>query len=79
MDFSNTAIAFTNKESIIRKYNIIIKKLLVLRLLYFINSILTLLIINYFTTWILISPYTEAILFLITKLLFTTLIILGMP
>ena len=42
-------MAFTDKESIIRKYNVIIKKLLVFRLLYFINSIPTLFIINYFT------------------------------
>ena len=40
----------TNKESIIRKYNIITKKLLAPRLLHLIDSILTLLIIDYFTT-----------------------------
>jgi hypothetical protein len=50
MDFSNIVMVFTNKESIIRKYNIIIKKLLVPRLLHLINSILTLLIMDYFTT-----------------------------
>ena len=71
-------MAFADEEFIVRKYNIITKKLLVFRLLYFINSIPTLLIINYFTAWILIGPYTKAILFLITKLLSTTLIILGM-
>ena len=49
MDFGNTAIVFTNKESIIKKYNIIIKKLLVPKLLCLIDSILTLLITNYFT------------------------------
>jgi hypothetical protein len=48
-------------------------------LLRLIDSILTLLIIDYFTTQMLISLYTKAILFLITKLLPTTLIILGMP
>jgi hypothetical protein len=79
MDFSNTAMAFTNKESIVKKYNIIIKKLLVPKPLYLINSILTLLVTNHFTTWMLIGPYTKAILFLVTKLLPTTLIILGMP
>jgi hypothetical protein len=42
-------MAFTDKESIIRKYNIIIKKLLVLWPLYLINSILTSLITDYFT------------------------------
>jgi hypothetical protein len=79
MDSSNIAIAFTDKESIIRKYNIIIKKLLVPKPLYLINSIPTLFIIDYFTAQISISPYTEAILFFITKLLPTTLIILSMP
>ena len=72
-------MAFADKEFIIKKYNIIIKKLLVPRPLYFINSIPTLFITNYFTARISISPYTEAILFLVTKLLPTTLIILGMP
>ena len=72
-------MAFTNEESIIRKYNIIIKKLLVFRLLCLTNSIPTLFITNYFTAQILIGPYTEAILFLVTKLLLTTLIILGIP
>jgi hypothetical protein len=79
MDFSNTAMAFTNKESIVKKYNIIIKKLLVPKPLYLINSILTLLVTNHFTTWMLIGLYTKAILFFVTKLLPTTLIILGMP
>ena len=79
MDSSSTAIVFTNVESIIRKYNIITKKLLVPRLLRLVNSIPTLLITDYFTAQILIGLYTKAILFFITKLLPTTLIILGMP
>jgi hypothetical protein len=72
-------MAFINIESIIRKYNIITKKLLVPRLLRLIDSIPTLLITDYFTTQMLISLYTKAILFFVTKLLPTTLIILGMP
>ena len=72
-------MAFANKKSIIRKYNIIIKKLLAPRPLYYINSIPTLLITNYFTVWMLIGPYTKAILFFITKLSPTTPIILGIP
>jgi len=72
-------MAFTNVESIIRKYNIITKKLLAPRLLRLIDSILTLLIIDYFTTQMLIGLYTKAMLFFVTKLLPTTLIILGMP
>ena len=79
MDSGSTVIVFADEESIIKKYNIIIKKLLVPRPLYFIDSILTSLITDYFTAQILISPYTEAILFLVTKLLPITLIILGMP
>ena len=79
MDFNNIAIAFTNKKSIIKKYNIIIKKLLVPKPLCLINSIPTLFITDYFTAQMSISPYTKAILFFITKLLFITLIILGMP
>jgi len=42
-------MAFTDIESIIKKYNIITKKLLVPRLLRLADSILTLLIMDYFT------------------------------
>jgi hypothetical protein len=79
VDSSNITIAFTNKESIIRKYNIIIKKLLVFKPLCFTDSILTLFITDYFTAQMLIGPYIKAILFFITKLSPATLIILGMP
>ena len=79
MDSSSIVIAFTDKESIIRKYNIITKKLLAPRPLRLADSILTSLIIDYLTAWISIGLYTKAILFLITKLLPTTLIILGIP
>jgi len=79
VDSGSTAIAFTDEESIIRKYNIITKKLLAPRLLRLINSIPTLLITDYFTTQMLIGLHTKAILFLVTKLSPTTLIILGIP
>jgi len=72
-------MAFANAESIIRKYNIITKKLLAPRPLRLANSIPTSLITDYFTARILIGLYTKAILFFITKLLPTTLIILGIP
>ena len=49
MDSSSTAMAFTDEEFIVKKYNIIIKKLLVPRPLCFVNSIPTLLITDYFT------------------------------
>ena len=78
MDFSSIAIVFADKKSIIRKYNVIIKKLLAPRPLRLINSILTLFITNYFIARMSIGPYTKAILFFITKLSLTTLIILGM-
>jgi hypothetical protein len=79
VDFNSTVMAFIDKESIVRKYNIIIKKLLAPKPLYLIDSILTSLVIDYFTAQMSIGPYTEAILFLITKLSPATLIILGMP
>ena len=79
MDFSSIVMAFTDKEFIIRKYNIIIKKLLVFKPLHFVNSILILFVTDYFTTQMLIGLYTEAILFFITKFLSITPIILGMP
>jgi len=72
-------MAFTDMESIVRKYNVIIKKLLAPRPLYLVDGIPTSLVMDYFTARILIGLYTEAMLFLITKLLPTTLIILGMP
>ena len=48
MDSSSTVIAFANAESIVRKYNVITKKLLAPRPLRFIDGILTLLIMDYF-------------------------------
>ena len=49
MDFSSTVMAFADAESIIRKYNVITKKLLVPRPLRLVDGILTLLVIDYFT------------------------------
>jgi hypothetical protein len=50
VDSGSTIMAFVDAESIIKKYNIITKKLLVPRLLYFVDSIPTLLVMDYFTT-----------------------------
>ena len=72
-------MAFTNAESIIRKYNVITKKLLAPRPLRLADGILTLLVIDYFTTQMSISLHTKAMLFFITKLSPTTPIILDMP
>jgi len=79
VDSSSTIIAFANAESIIRKYNIITKKLLAPRPLRLADSIPTSLITDYFTAQMSIGLYTKAMLFFVTKLLPTTLIILGMP
>jgi hypothetical protein len=79
VDSGSTIMAFINVKSIIRKYNVITKKLLAPRPLRLVDSILTLLITDYFTARMLISLYTKAMLFFITKLLPTTLIILGIP
>jgi len=49
VDSGSTIIAFADAESIIRKYNVITKKLLALRPLRLIDGILTLLITDYFT------------------------------
>ena len=72
-------MAFTDVESIVRKYNVITKKLLAPRPLRLADGIPTSLITDYFTARMLIGLYTKAILFFITKLLPATLIILGMP
>jgi hypothetical protein len=67
---------FIDKDLLIKKYNIIIKRLLVLKLLYLINKLLFSFITHYFTAKITISHYIEFILFYVMKLLFLTLVIL---
>ena len=76
---NSTAPVFTDKDSLIKKYNIIIKRLLVLKPLYFANRLLFSFITHYFTIKMTISHYTEFILFYIIKLSLSILIILGMP
>ena len=70
---------FIDKDSLIKKHNIIIKRPLVLKLFYFINRLLFSFITHYFTVKMIISHYTEFILFYIIKLLLLTLVILKMP
>ena len=70
---------FTDKDSLIKKYNIIIKRLLVLKLLYFTNRLPSSFITYYFTAKMTISHYTESILFYVIKLLPLILIIFEMP
>ena len=70
---------FTDKDLLIKKYNIIIKRLLVLKPFYFPNRLLSSFITYYFIVKIIIGYYTEFMLFYVTKLLPLILIILKMP
>jgi hypothetical protein len=70
---------FADKDLLIKKHNIIIKRLLVLKPLYFTNGLLFSFITHYFTVKMIIGHYTEFMLFYIIKLSPSTLIILGMP
>jgi hypothetical protein len=70
---------FTDKDSLIKKYNVIIKRLLVLKPLCLANRLPFNFIAYYFIAKITISHYTEFILFYIIKLLPLTLVILKMP
>jgi hypothetical protein len=70
---------FINKDSLIKKYNIIIKRLLVLKPLCLINRLPFSFITHYFTAKMIINYYTEFMLFYIIKLLPLTLVILKMP
>ena len=75
----NIALAFINKDSLIKKHNIIIKRLLVLKPLYLTNRLPFSFITHYFTVKIIIGHYTEFILFYIIKLSLLTLVILKIP
>jgi hypothetical protein len=70
---------FANKDLLIKKYNIIIKRLLVLKPLYLTNRLLSSFITHYFIAKITIGHYTEFMLFYVTKLSLLILIILKMP
>ena len=70
---------FIDEDSLIKKHNIIIKRLLVLKPLRLANRLLSGFITHYFTAIIIISHYTESILFYVIKLLPFIPIILGMP
>jgi hypothetical protein len=69
---------FADKDLLIKKHNIIIKRLLVLKLLHFANRLPSNFITYYFTVKMTISHYIEFILFYIIKLLPLTLVILKM-
>ena len=64
---------------LIKKYNTIIKRLLVLKPLYLINGLPFSFITHYFIVKMIIGHYIEFILFYIIKLLLLILVILKMP
>ena len=66
---------FINKNLFIKKYNIITKRLLILKSLRLTNRLLSNFITYYFIIKIIISHYIEFILFYIIKLLLLILII----
>jgi hypothetical protein len=70
---------FVDKDLLIKKYNVIIKRLLVLYPLYFANGLLFNFITHYFTVKMTIGHYIEFMLFYVIKLLLLTLVILEMP
>ena len=76
---SSTVLVFIDKDLLIKKHNIIIKRLLVLKLLYFTNGLLSSFITHYFIIKITISHHIEFILFYTIKLLSLTLVIFKMP
>ena len=70
---------FIDKDSLIKKYNIIIKRLLVLKPLRLTNGLLSSFITYYFIAKMIIGHYIEFMLFYITKLLPLIPVILKMP
>ena len=67
---------FIDKDSLIKKHNIITKRLLVLKPLRLTNRLLSGFITYYFIAIIIISYYIESMLFYIIKLLPSILVIL---
>ena len=70
---------FADEDSLIKKHNIIIKRLLVLKPLHLTNGLLFSFITHYFTAKMIIGHYIEFILFYVIKLSPLTLVILKMP
>ena len=79
IDSSNIILVFIDKDLLIKKYNIIIKRLLVLKPLHFTDGLLFSFITYYFTAKMTISHYTEFILSYVIKLSLLILVILKMP
>ena len=70
---------FIDKDLLIKKHNIIIKRLLVLKLFYFVNRLLFSFITHYFTVKMTIGYYIKFILFYVIKLSPLTLVIFKIP
>jgi hypothetical protein len=70
---------FADKDLLIKKYNIIIKRLLVLKPLHLADGLPSSFITHYFTAKMTNGHYTESMLFYAIKLLLLTLVILKMP
>ena len=76
---SSTVLVFVDKDLLIKKYNIIIKRLLVLKLLRLTDGLLFNFITHYFTAKMIIGHYIEFIFFYIIKLSPLILVIFEMP
>jgi len=76
---SSIALIFIDKNSLIKKYNVIIKRLLVLKPLRLTNRLPSGFITYYFIVIIIISHYIEFMLLYVIKLLPSILVILRMP
>ena len=79
MNSGSIVLIFIDEDLLIKKYNIIIKRLLVLKLLYFTNRLPFSFITHYFIIKIIIGYYIEFMLFYIIKLLLLILVIFKMP
>ena len=75
----STVLVFVDKDLFIKKYNIIIKRLLVLKPFYFTNRLPSSFITYYFIVKMTISYYIKFILFYIIKLSPLILVIFKIP
>ena len=75
----STVLVFIDKNLLIKSYNIIIKRLLVLKPFHFTNRLPSSFITHYFTAKITIGYYIKSILFYVIKLSPLTLVIFKIP
>ena len=76
---SSIALVFIDKDSLIKKHNIIVKRLLVLKPFRLTNRLLSSFITYYFIVKIIIGHYIKSMLFYIIKLSPLILVIFEMP